>query len=171
MVYHSELTVLRCSSGTVTTWPALQKKQATIGFEVICPQITFVGLGLGSKAYTVDCCFVSGSYAQIHDESPVTILQTPFEASPLYYFQYFFAPIDTNLFLSVCQIVWHSTRTNLFYLSSCNIECMLVEGMPKDASIWRYLTCRSCQFTHGINVLWHNGCFRLLATVVHNWSH
>ena len=30
VVYHSELNVLQCSSGTVATWPVLQKKQANI---------------------------------------------------------------------------------------------------------------------------------------------
>ena len=31
------------------------------------------------------------------------------------FFQHFFTPIDTNLFLSVCHIVRHPTRTNPFY--------------------------------------------------------
>ena len=57
LVYQSEFTVPRCSSGTVATWPVLQKKQVTICFEVIFPQTTFVEFGLGSKIHTVDCCF------------------------------------------------------------------------------------------------------------------
>ena len=36
------------------------------GFEVLLPRITFFGFGSSSKTYTVDCCFVSGSYAKIH---------------------------------------------------------------------------------------------------------
>ena len=37
---------------------------------------------------------------------------------------------------------------------------MLVPLMPKDASITVcHMTILHYQFTHGINVLWHNGCF------------
>ena len=49
------------------------------------PQTTFVGFGSSSKTHTVDYCFVSGSYAQIHDSSTVTIVQTYFEAPPSYF--------------------------------------------------------------------------------------
>ena len=45
VVYRLELTVQRCSSETVATWSVLPKKQATICFEVIFPQTTFVGFG------------------------------------------------------------------------------------------------------------------------------
>ena len=61
-------------SGTVATWSVLQKKQATICFEVIFPQTQFAGFDSSSKTYTEVCCFVSGSYAQIHDMPPVTNL-------------------------------------------------------------------------------------------------
>ena len=64
---------LRCSSGTVATWPYLSKKQATICFEVLLPWTTFVGFGSSSQTYTVECCLVSDSYAHMHDSSPVTI--------------------------------------------------------------------------------------------------
>ena len=49
-MYHSELIVPRYSSGTVSTWPVLPKKE-TIFFEVIFTQTTFVGFGLGSKTH------------------------------------------------------------------------------------------------------------------------
>ena len=61
VVYHSELTVLRCSSETVATWPVLPKKQATICFKLLLPGTTFVGFGSSSNTLTVYCCFVSGS--------------------------------------------------------------------------------------------------------------
>ena len=57
----------------------------TICIEVIFSQTTFVGFGSGSKTHTVDCCFVSSSYAHSHDSSPVMILLTSFEASPSYF--------------------------------------------------------------------------------------
>ena len=43
------------------------------------------------------------------------------------------APIDTNLFLSDCQIVRDPMSTNLFFTASCsyNIECMLLEECPR----------------------------------------
>ena len=40
------------------------------GFEVLLPRITFVGFGTGSKTHMVDCCFVLGSYPQMHDLTP-----------------------------------------------------------------------------------------------------
>ena len=49
-------------------------KQDTIYFEVIFAQTTIVGFEPGSKTHTMDCCFLSGSYAQIHDSSAVMIL-------------------------------------------------------------------------------------------------
>ena len=107
LVYHSELTVLRCSSGTVATLTVLQKKQATICLEVFLPATAFIGFGSGSKTHTLDSCFVLGSYAQINDSSAVTIF--------IVFLQHFFKPIDSNLLLSVCLIVRHPTRTNLFY--------------------------------------------------------
>ena len=63
VLYHSELTVPRCSSGTVTTRLILLKKQATICIELLLPRTTFVGFGSSSKNHTVDYCFVSGSYS------------------------------------------------------------------------------------------------------------
>ena len=63
VVYHSELTVLRFSSTTDATWPLMPKKQAIICFDVLLPRTTFVGFASSWKTHTVDCCFVSGSYA------------------------------------------------------------------------------------------------------------
>ena len=62
VVYHSELTDLRCSSGTLATLSVLPKKQTTVCFEVLLTRTTFIGFGSFSKAHTMDCCFVSGSY-------------------------------------------------------------------------------------------------------------
>ena len=61
VVYHSELTVLRCSSGTIGTCPVFPKKQAIICLKVLRARATFVGFG--SSWNTVDCCLLSGSYA------------------------------------------------------------------------------------------------------------
>ena len=36
----------------------LQKKPATICFDVLLPRTTFVGFGLSSKTHMVDCCFI-----------------------------------------------------------------------------------------------------------------
>ena len=38
-----------------------------------------------------------------------------FSSSAIVFFQHFFTPIDTNLFLSDCQIVRNTTRINIFY--------------------------------------------------------
>ena len=68
-----------------------------------------------------------------------------FWGTAIVFFQHFFTPIDTNLFLSDCQIVRDPTRTSLFTaMCSCKIECMMVEDMPKKASISRYVAWWSC---------------------------
>ena len=61
VVYHSELTVLRCSSGTIVTCSVFMKKQTIICFEVLRVRATFVGSSWNT--HTVDCCLHSASYA------------------------------------------------------------------------------------------------------------
>ena len=63
VVYHSELTVLRCSSGTIATCPVFPKKQAIICLEVLRAWTTFLGFGSSWNTHTVDCCLLLGSYA------------------------------------------------------------------------------------------------------------
>ena len=63
VVYHSELTILRCSGGTIATCPVFPKKQAIICLEVLRARVTFVGFGSSWNTQTVDCCLLSGSYA------------------------------------------------------------------------------------------------------------
>ena len=63
VVYHSQLTVLRCSSGTIATCLVFPKKQAIICLEVLRARATFVGFGLSWNTHTVDCWLLSGSYA------------------------------------------------------------------------------------------------------------
>ena len=45
VVQHSELTVLRCSSGTIAICPVFPKKQAIICLEVLRARATLVGFG------------------------------------------------------------------------------------------------------------------------------
>ena len=45
ILYYSELTVLRCSSGTIAICPVFPKKQAIICWEVLRARATFVGFG------------------------------------------------------------------------------------------------------------------------------
>ena len=45
VVYHSELTILHCSSGTITTCPVFPKKQAMNCLEVLPEPATFAGFG------------------------------------------------------------------------------------------------------------------------------
>ena len=42
-------------------------------------------------------------------------LTNVFWSTAVVFFQHFYAPISTSLFLSDCQIVWDPTRTNRFY--------------------------------------------------------
>ena len=59
VVYHSELTVLRCSSGTIATCPVVPKKQAIICLEVLRARANFVGFGSSWNTHTVDCSLLS----------------------------------------------------------------------------------------------------------------
>ena len=63
IVYHSELTVLLCSSGTIATCPVFPKTQAIICLKVLRVRATFVGFGSSWNTHTVDCCLLSGSNA------------------------------------------------------------------------------------------------------------
>ena len=63
VVYHSELTVLRYSSGTIATCPGFSKKQAIICLEVLRARATLIGFGSSWNTHAVDCCLFSGSYA------------------------------------------------------------------------------------------------------------
>ena len=63
VVYHSILNALCFSNDNVTTWLVLPKKQTTICFDLILARTTCVGFCLSWKTHTIDCCFVSDSYA------------------------------------------------------------------------------------------------------------
>ena len=45
VLYHSELTILHSSSGTITTYPVFTKKQANMCLEVLSARANFVGFG------------------------------------------------------------------------------------------------------------------------------
>lgn len=63
-----ELTALRCSYTTFTTWPVMQKKLATICFDILRVRSTFIGFGLSWKTHTLDCrpwCHLCRCYAQL----------------------------------------------------------------------------------------------------------
>ena len=160
VVYHLELTVLRCSSATVVTWPVLLQKRATICFEIIFTQTTFIGFGSGSKTHMMNCFFVSGLYAQIHDSwrSYKRLFKHRHRSFPTFLYTNRYEPFSERL----CGI----QREEISFTArcSCNIECMLVEEVPKNGFISRNVTILSYQLTHGINVLWHNGCFWITFT-------
>lgn len=62
VVYHSELTFLRCSSNVVTTCLVFQKL-AFICLEVLRARKTLVRFDSAWNTHIVDCCLLSGSYA------------------------------------------------------------------------------------------------------------
>ena len=171
VVYHSELTVQCCSSGTVATWPVLPKKQATICFEVIFPQTAFVGFDFCSKIHTVDYWF--GLIRIVTWFANCDGLINVFWGTAIVFFQHLFTPIGTKLFLGDCQIVRDPTRTNLL----CGQVFMRYwkYAAGRNAHWCLYLTvCHLMilhdQFTYSINVIWHNGPCRL-ATIVYYWIH
>ena len=139
MVYHSELTVLRCSSGTVATWAVLPKKQSTICFEVIFLQTIFDRFGSGSR-WTVDL-FRGHTYRSMIRHlwrSYKRLLRHRQRIFPTFLYSNRHEPFFKCL--SNCA----GYNKNKSFLQPGNIEYMLVEEMPKDASISRYVTWRSC---------------------------
>ena len=125
----------------IDTWSVLPKKQANICFEVLLPRSLFAfedphgGLLLRFGLIRIDPWFVTW------DD-----LINVFWGAAIVFFQHFFTPIDTNLFLSGIQ--WEQ----IFFTarSSCNIQCMLVEELLMVCA----MTILHYQFTHGKNVLW-----------------
>ena len=104
VVYHSELPVLWCSSGTVATWPVLQKTQVTFCFEVLLSnKFRWIWLGFKDPHGGLLLCF------GLIRKCPLFVmcddLINVFWGTAFVFFQHFFTPIDTNLFLIVCQIV------------------------------------------------------------------
>ena len=136
VVNHSELTVLRCSSGTAATWPVLQKNQATICNEVILPQPTFVGFSLDSKSHSVDCCFVSdiSLICQLW-RSYKRLLQHHHRIFPTFLYANRHEPFFE--WMSNCAA---SNDKKSFLRPGVHA---MVEKMSKDASISRYVTWRS----------------------------
>ena len=70
----------------------------------------FCWIWLILKKHTADCCLLSGSYAQIHDSSPVV-----FRNTAIAFLEHLFRPIYTNRFLSDWQIVCDPMWTNFFW--------------------------------------------------------
>ena len=136
--------ILRIDRPTLLKWNSRHMINFVekIGDHLWSASYTLFGFGSSSKTHTVNCCFVSGSYAQIHNSSPVTILQTLFVA-PHRIFPTFLCTNRQEPFLSVSGIQ-QEEKFIMAMQYSCNIEGMLVEEMPKDSSISRYVTWRSC---------------------------
>ena len=137
VVYHSKLTVLRCSSGTIAACPVFPKKQVNRWLEVLCARATFVGFGSSWNAHTGPYPYglirVNLRFITCHDVIDL------FRSTAIVFLEHFFRPIDTRLFLSDWQIVWHPMRRKFFdsQMFMRYIECMLVPLMPKIVSISR----------------------------------
>ena len=79
-------------------------------------------------SHTVDCCFVSGTYAQIHDSSPVTILYSSFNAPTLYFYN---ISLDQSTRTFFGAILEQREQTFLSARCSFKIECMLGQKCPR----------------------------------------
>ena len=123
----------------LNTWPVLPKKQATSCFKVF----------FFHKQLSLDLAWV-----QRPNFASVTLFLAHTHRSMIRHLWRSYKRLSSYFSnISLHQL----TRTFFEPLSSCNTECM-----PKDVSISRYVIWRSIwhyQFTHGINVRWHNGCF------------
>ena len=128
VVYYSELTMLRFSSGRVATSLVLPMKRVTICFEVLLPQTTFGGFGSGSTVrlmlsvglIRIDSWFVNCLLRRRHRIFPT------FPYINLY-----------TSFLWAFVKLRGIQREQIFFTARCssNIECMLVGTMPKHGSM------------------------------------
>ena len=135
VVYHLELTVLRCSSGTIATGPVFPKKAKGKCF--VCEhflldlahletyiQSTAVYFRAHTRKSTIDHLSRCHRRVSKHSDRILELL---------------FRPIDTSLFLSDWQKMCGIQLEEIFFTVKCsyNIECMLVPLMPKVVSISR----------------------------------
>ena len=134
IVYHSELTVLHCSSGTIAICPVFPKKLAIIFLGSASCASNFCWIWPILKdphsrlLFTFGLIRLNPQFIICHDVIDV------FRSTAIVFLEHFFPPIDMNLFLSNWQIVWNLTRTNFF--SRSNVHAILnVCLMPKVVSI------------------------------------
>ena len=111
VVYHSELTILRCSSGTIATCPVFHKKQAIICLKVLRALATFVGLVSSLNTHTAIYFRAHTRKSTIHHLSRCHSRDSNHRDCIS---EAFFRQIDKNLFLSDWQIVWDPKRKIFF---------------------------------------------------------
>ena len=100
VVYHSELTALSCSSGTIATCPVFWKQHAIICLEVLRVLCNFCWIWLILKhpysrlLFTFGLICVNPQFITCHDVIDV------FRSTAIVFSEHFFRPIYMNLFLS-----------------------------------------------------------------------
>ena len=147
VVYHSKLTAVRCSSGTIAHDQFCSRNRLPLAAKWVFHRQ--ISMNLAQVQRPTRC-----TDALLHTD--------PFVICDDRIFPTFSTPIDRNLFLSVCEIERDPTRTNLFY-SQVFTQNIIYAG-ERNAQGCLYLTvCHMTilhyQFTHAIIVLWHNGWF------------
>ena len=110
-VYHSELTVLRCSSCTIAPCPVFPKKHSIICLKVLCAWWIWLILKhpYSRLLFTFRLMRVNPQFINCHDVIGV------FRSTAIVLLEHFFRPIDMSFFLSDWQIVWDPAWTNFFY--------------------------------------------------------
>ena len=140
VVYHSELTVLRCSSGTIETCPVFSKKQSPIQSSAV-----------HFRAQT--------GKSTIHHLSRCHRRR---RSTAIVFLEHFFRPIDTSLVLSYWQIVWDPTRTN-FFDSQMFMQYWMYPGPTNTQGCLNltlgHMTILSYQLAHSINGYRKNNWF------------
>ena len=140
VVYHWELTVLRCSSGTVATWSVLQKKRrSAFSTNNFCWIWLKADLIWRPTRWTIALFRAHTHSCMIRQlwRSYIRLLRHRHRILPTFLYTNRHEP-----FLSDSGI----QREQALFMASCsfNIECVLLAEMPRDGSISRYVTWRSC---------------------------
>ena len=115
VVHHSELIVLRCSSGTIATYPVFpkKKKRAINCLEVLRARSTFIGLSSSSNTHTVYFHHPSRCHRCVSNHRDRIFWSIPFDQST----RASFWAIE-----KLCGI----QREHIFFWQSFNIDCMMV---------------------------------------------
>ena len=110
VVYHSELTILRCTSGTIATWPVFRKNMRSFAWKCfVCKQL-LLDLAHLRLLFTFGLICVNPRFIICHDVIDV-------------FLEHFFQPIDTSFFFERLTNCVGSNANKFFWQS--NVHAIL----------------------------------------------
>ena len=138
-VYHSEFNVLRCSSGTIATFPVFPKNRQSFAWKCfVCEKLLLDLTHLETPIQSAAVYFQAHTRKSTIHNLPQCHRRVSKQRDPI--FGAFLSPNRPRAFFfwaidKLCEI--QCEQIFLTFKCSCNIECMLVPLMPKVVSISR----------------------------------